>query len=467
MMSLLDFSDRVIGFNGSIEHSFQVNHLLGLFLKLFRNMNLCDLDIHFNNLKDLSLDDMVNLIVLWFHTRATRNIGKGEKYIFYKMCSKIKELIGVEPILATLFLVPHYGYYKDLCQIFKMNIDKRINEQIVSIYSQQLFKDFEDMSKGKRISLASKYAPVEKGKFHDFARILAESMFSESDCYKKYRELRVKLNKYINNLESVNTNYNKFHGPELFPYQIVNNCIKTCTEYDKTVLQKQWDRMKNNIDSCPLGNSVSMIDMSVDEKLQSVGISLGILVSELCNSDEIFIFSNDVNKIQFQKNECIVDKVQKVYSYVNNNNSSDIYKAVEHILPINPDILFIFSDMQFCVSSDYVHPWYTPFEILNKTFLLPSIVFWNLNSNTNGYQTSYADNNVQEVCGYSPCFFKYIKAYQVINNVIIPEEKNKKNKDIMYDVLNDKAFDPIRHALSDIQDGIFKDYIFDDEYVIV
>merc|ERR1711951_9787 len=85
--------------------------LVALFFKLVRGMPEATLrELMAACTKAGSASGYADLVVLAFQTRATRGMGKGEKLLFYTM---LKDL-PVEAVLATLPLVPHFGYWKDL-----------------------------------------------------------------------------------------------------------------------------------------------------------------------------------------------------------------------------------------------------------------------------------------------------------------------------------------------------------------
>jgi hypothetical protein len=94
--------------------------------------------------------------------------------------------------------------------------------------------------------------------------------------------------------------------------------------------------------------------------------------------------------------------------------STNIHKAFELILNIAvnnnltdsqmPKILAIFSDMQFDqYNSNWTHTTYVAMEkqYVDRGYTLPHIIFWNLRSNTLGYQVPYDKSNVTLLSGFS------------------------------------------------------------------
>ena len=103
---------RSLGENGAPELTAKGvgEPLVALFFKLVRGMPEATLsELVAACTKAGTASGYADLVVLAFQTRATRGMGKGEKDLFYRMLTKLPE----EAVLATLPLVPHFGYYKD------------------------------------------------------------------------------------------------------------------------------------------------------------------------------------------------------------------------------------------------------------------------------------------------------------------------------------------------------------------
>ena len=68
-----------------------------------------DGDLH----RKLTPAELADLGLLAWQTRATRQLGKGER----ELCFQFVELLPVEAVLATVHLVPHYGGWKDMFEL--------------------------------------------------------------------------------------------------------------------------------------------------------------------------------------------------------------------------------------------------------------------------------------------------------------------------------------------------------------
>jgi Mg-chelatase subunit ChlD len=103
-----------------------------------------------------------DLFVTIFQLRATRGMGKGERDLFVKSISHVYNLYP-DTTKNLLFLIPHYGCFKDLLEIAvyeEANIN--LKKVCLDIFAIQLQKD----EHSDTPSLAGKWAPRE-GKSYD------------------------------------------------------------------------------------------------------------------------------------------------------------------------------------------------------------------------------------------------------------------------------------------------------------
>jgi len=146
--------------------------------------------------------DVMDLMVLIFATRNTRG-GKGEKKLAYDMFLRVYSQALPKTALALLKLFPHYGYWKDLLHLIKINKErlKAVNSDdedllfstAVDIMADQLATDRLELEKRKQaashesmqpsFSLLAKWLPRENsaldkstGVVEALSRELARSM---------------------------------------------------------------------------------------------------------------------------------------------------------------------------------------------------------------------------------------------------------------------------------------------------
>ena len=155
--------------------------------------------------------DTADLIVLAYQTRATCGMGKGEKKLFYKMCACLDET----DVLATLELIPHYGYWKDMFLLQEVEeLSAKVKSKALDRMASQLERDAAELGAAEtegrtpKLSLCAKFAPREGSHFDKgglgLAKVLARRLFSsvnEPAAQRKYRKLVSGLNTALNTTE--------------------------------------------------------------------------------------------------------------------------------------------------------------------------------------------------------------------------------------------------------------------------
>lgn len=177
------------GDNGSLGFTeSSVGSMLALFEKLVRGAP------HTQSLvREAAIypENAVDLCVLTFQTRATRNVGKGERDLFLKMFIVMVQCFG-DVINDLIPLVPDFGRWKDLVDIF-LNPSARESTKTMCVKTMaaQLVAD----GSASKVSLASKWAPNPKCKKTKlFWSALVHEMFGKHpNGSEKMRKLLSKL----------------------------------------------------------------------------------------------------------------------------------------------------------------------------------------------------------------------------------------------------------------------------------
>jgi len=183
--------------------------LVALFFKLVRGLEEAPLEDLMGKIwtksgglaAGASISDLSDLVVLTFQTRATRGMGKGEKSLFFQMLKRLPD----EAVLATLPLVPRYGYYKDWLLFIEAGCSAPLEKKCLELYAEQLRADEAELRKVSsttpKLSLAGKWAPREGRHFDKkglrLAKKLAGKLFGNTNpagAARKYRQLIAKLN---------------------------------------------------------------------------------------------------------------------------------------------------------------------------------------------------------------------------------------------------------------------------------
>ena len=181
---------RGVGENGAPELTAKGvgEPLVALFFKLVRGMPEATLrELMAACTKAGSASSYADVVVLAFQSRATRGMGKGEKDLFYQMLAKLPE----EAVLATLPLVPHFGYYKDYLLLMKTEgMSQAIKERALSLMAEALLRDEKELDAAAQaertptLTLAAKYAPREGCHFDKglgAAKKLAAALYGDAN----------------------------------------------------------------------------------------------------------------------------------------------------------------------------------------------------------------------------------------------------------------------------------------------
>ena len=143
-----------------------------------------------------------------------------------------------------------------------------------------------------------------------------------------------------------------------------------------------------------------------------------------------------------------------------------------------PDLL-ILSDMQFNQASGHFHyTWETQYESIVRKFFesgisvcgqpwpAPTIIFWNLRSDTHGIPADANIPGVKLLSGFSPSLFKCVIDGDEFETEEIDESTGQKvsrkptPSETLRKILDDPNYDLVRQVLSEHTEGIFEDYQF-------
>ncbi len=275
-------------------------------------------------------------------------------------------------------------------------------------------------------------------------------------------------------LEFIQTSkINKIKGAQLEPYEILNNLVNSSSDAEKSILLAQWEAKKFDIiNQCKkimeenndtyfedqeqihingIGSCIPMMDVSgsmMEGKPSPyfVGLSLGIIASELANDpykNLAISFTETPSLFTFNEKDSPGNKANQVESKymgfsTNFSAAIDIILdlCIKNNIPANeiPNLL-VFTDGQFDQmnkstqthinyynyhtqqnnnnnnSNDY---WKTCHEQLLSKWAnagydrVPTIIYWNLRANTPGIQASADFPGVQLLQGYSPALLKFV-----------------------------------------------------------
>jgi len=181
--------------------------IVSLFFKLVRDLPDCDLHELLS-----AVEQSADLVVLAFQTRATRGMGKGEKALFYKLLARLDE----HAVLATLKLIPHYGYWKDMLLLQEVSgMSEAVKAKALELMAEQLKEDDAELAAAEKegrtpkLSLCGKFAPREGTHFDKkdglgLASKLAKQLFGGANApaaKRRYRQMLSRLNAALGTTE--------------------------------------------------------------------------------------------------------------------------------------------------------------------------------------------------------------------------------------------------------------------------
>jgi hypothetical protein len=220
-----------------------------------------------------------------------------------------------------------------------------------------------------------------------------------------------------------------------------------------------------------------------------VSISLAIMVSELVEGafkNMMMTFTEIPHFLQFPPNASLLEKYDLILSK-GVGYSTQFGKAMEELLNMcvrfkvnEEDIpnLIVFTDGQFdqMNRSDYGNKWTTHHSRLLSMWAkagytkMPTIIYWNLNANTPGFQTSADHPGTTMLQGFSPSLLKFVLFGENLSETEVEVQTadgvvKMKTQDInplqtMRSALDQDCYAPVLEVLMNSKEGVFLERSF-------
>lgn len=254
--------------------------------------------------------------------------------------------------------------------------------------------------------------------------------------------------RYVAYLESVKKGDKKINASTLYPYEIVGKVMSGV--WDET-LEAQWYALPDYVEG---DDSNAMVIADVSGSMSGVpiqvSISLALYIAERNKGafHNYFMVFSGTSELIAVKGKTLKDKINHVQksdaTWGQNTNlqaafDSILRAAVQNRVPENemPKKLFIISDMQFDSSGANR----TNFEVMKAKYakagyVLPTVVFWNVNSTNKEAPVTLDQRGVYLVSGASPSIFKAAINTRAINPM-----------EMLLDVINSDRYAAIEEAL--------------------
>lgn len=366
--------------------------------------------------KNNDIGMLINYVNIIFYVCDVKK-SKKDRFLFYSLLKNMYDFFP-ELTLSLLKEISNYGNFKDYVNLFIVfKHEDKVKQEIISIYSEQLLKDYnkmnesEKMNEYKDISFAAKYAPRERSttNYQFYIELVNKLFGSSATPHKEYRNFIVKLSQHIEiseiliqkdkfNFIDINKNYAYdslksivTENKHKVKFDLSSNSSNDEIDFDKyinpenimmgidlslnnSLFNSLWNELKKTIvisKSDYFFNIIPVID--IYETMNDYSMlkikSMSLFMYDVCGCEEM-ISTNIYNESLYLKGISLI----KQYNIMNNKiiytKNFDIYLFFNKILkmfieykvkPENTPNILIFSDMSF--DSNYTH------EIYNDIFI--------------------------------------------------------------------------------------------------
>ena len=393
-----------------------------------------------NSWKESPIDTMKII----FNSRDCRG-GKGDRRPFLAAMHIISDNYP-EWFESNYKLIPNYGRWLDLIEIYTILHNEKHKQLIVTYLVEKLIEDRHEMDWGEFVSLLAKWIPTEKKKYDRSSDIndeICKQLFNvkivnsfimaryrkeyisplrayiqlcerymcanewdkihysnvPSIAMKKYRKAfeRHSPEEFRKWLDDVKNKKQKINVKQLYPHELVHVYFNT-QELDE-VVEEQWKTLVENTKKLgTFENALAICDVSgsMEGTPMDVSVALGILVGSCTKppfNNIVISFSENPSFIGFSNNSSLLQKVKTIMK-MNWGMNTDLEKVFKMILTKArennisfdkmPKKLFVFSDMQFDQADYNTKTNFENIKLLYKSYgyEMPQLIFWNLRSNS-------------------------------------------------------------------------------------
>ena len=399
-----------------------------------------------------------------FFARDARG-GLGERRFFR---TAVASLVSAAPgsVRKNIPLFAEYGRFDDLLVL----IGTPLEGAAVDFIRSQLDRDIDAMKSGKPASLLSKWLPsvnTSSGEARQMGRHIAsllgmsernyrktlsalrrytdilENRLRERDYTFKYEVqpscamfkyrgafIRNDNERYTEYLSRVNRGEAKMNADRLFPYDIVRAAMaENISPAEALSLDTAW-RSLPDLTAAKNENAIAVIDGSGSMTCScgsirpiDAALSLGIYFAEHNKGDfanHFITFSNKPRLVEIKGTD-IVEKVNycRTFNEIANTDLEAVFMLILRTALKNnvaagdmPSKIYIISDMQFdsCIIGGNNDVLFKSMQRLyhNYGYILPELIFWNVNARHDAIPVKRSDTGAALVSGYSPAIFDMV-----------------------------------------------------------
>jgi hypothetical protein len=423
---------------------------------------------------------------LAFYARNIRG-GLGERTTF-RVALKYFAKISPQVVINNFDNIALFGRYDDFYVLVGTNVEKEMWKYI----NKQLNIDLNKFENKEPISLLAKWLKSVNSSSDETNYLGKLTAIELGYSEKNYRKTLSKLRKYIdltevkmssNNWNKIAyekvpskamniyrnafkshdlegfTNYlnalqkgeTKVNASTLFPYDIMEKMLLipgyrnfNFQNYDN-LLEAQWKALPNYVEGEQ--NILIMADTSGSMAGRPIYTSIGLAIyfaerNKGAFKDKFMTFSTKPSFVEL-KGKTLYDKIKNVPSIISDTNLEAAFDLILKVAVKNklsnkelPKSLVVITDMEFNYATGNRGNW-TFYEHMvkkyaSKNYIMPNVVFWNVNSRNDIFQVSSQYKGVQMASGQSPSVFK-----SIVNNI------GKTPYEAMLNVLNDPIYDSV------------------------
>lgn len=479
--SLTSESNKTFTENGAVSNASTKSAILDFFSigGALRNMGKSD---SFEVFHKAWLENPLLTLKAMFYFRDIRG-GQGQRCGFKDQLLYLA-VHATETLRKNLHLVPEIGRWDDLYVL----VDTPLESDVFTLFLNQLISDLqtdkpsllakwlksENTSSKKSRQLATKTRKafgmtgkeyrktlselrkkidvverkMSSNKWGDikYEAVPSQAMFRFRKAFRRHDEER-----FLEYIDSVNQGKTKINSSAMYPYQIVgklSSCPWNMTMVDDSTIkemQAMWDNLPDYLEGKD-DRAICVVDTSgsMSGDPLAVALSLGLYCAERLNGEfkDHFITFSTSPKLQRVSGNTLFEKISGMCraEWEFNTNLEAVFdlilnRAIKFEMNQQelPDKLIIISDMEFdSASSGNADK--TLMKVINDKFIkngyiMPSLVFWNVNARNKQFPMSLDDRGFINVSGLSPSLFESVVGGEVTSPV-----------DFMENVLNSERY---------------------------
>ena len=398
-----------------------------------------------------------------FYARDIRG-GLGERETFRTIMRYMAQM-HPEALRPNLDLIGVYGRYDDLYCL----IGTPLEDEMWAAMKAQFEEDRCSLEAGKAVSLLAKWiktADASSAKTRELGILTARKLgYSVYDFKRIVRALRRRIGvietlmtegrwneirypevpsrammiyrdafrrhdgeRYEQFVNRAVSGQEKIHAGTLYPYDIVEKvaprlgcCFSASTLNMDPALEAQWRQLPDYVE--PGTNALVIADTSGSMTGRPMATSVGLAVYFAERNrgayHNMFMSFSGTSGIQVLRGETLAQKIDSI-NMNDWSGSTNLRAAFEHVLEIAirnhvpqeemPKSLIVISDMEIDYCGDRDWSFYEMMEEMYRMngYIIPNIIFWNVNSRHDVFHADKNRKGVQLASGQSAAVFRQV-----------------------------------------------------------